>query len=204
MSNASPPPLPTAKRRALDRRGKWLLTLPALAGALIAALMVLRLIGFIRLMSVPTSGMAPTLSPGDKVLMERITFLSRKPRRADVVVFRTRGISDRRVRSDQFYVKRIVGEPGDHLRISWGNLYVNDKRVRLCNDVGEIVYHLPPGAASSQAQIDVTVPDGQYYVLGDNSTNSYDSRFWGCVPGGDIMGRIALRYWPPKRAGGVE
>jgi len=90
------------------------------------------------------------------------------------------------------------------VRISSGNLYVNDKRLTLSNAVGEIVYDLPPGAGISQARIDVTVPDGQYYVLGDNSTNSYDSRFWGCVPGRDIMGRIALRYWPPKRAGGVE
>jgi signal peptidase I len=146
--------------------------------------------------------MTPTVSPGDHVLMEGLTFLARKPRRGDVAVFKTDGIA--RLPAATIYVKRIVGEPGDRLRISDGKLYINDKHVALSNAAGEIAYPLPVGAESMASQTDVTVPDGQYYVLGDNSSNSSDSRFWGCVPAKNIMGRIAFCYWPPRKAGVVR
>jgi signal peptidase I len=146
--------------------------------------------------------MAPTVSPGDHVMMEGLTFLARKPRRGDVAVFKTDGIP--RLPAATVYVKRIVGEPGDRLRISDGKLYINDKHVALSNAAGEIAYRLPAGAESTAPQTDVTVPDGQYYVLGDNSTNSSDSRFWGCVPAKNFMGRIAFCFWPPQKAGAVR
>jgi len=76
--------------------------------------------------------------------------------------------------------------------------------VVLSNAVGEIVYNLPHGMGTGAAKTDLTVPDGCYFVLGDNSTNSFDSRFWGCVPRANVKGRIAFCYWPPNRVGGVK
>jgi len=70
--------------------------------------------------------------------------------------------------------------------------------------VGEIAYNLPPGMGTQAAKTDVTVPNGYYFVLGDNSTNSFDSRFLGCVPRANVKGRIVFCYWPPKRVGGVK
>ncbi|MEP6662669.1 MAG: signal peptidase I, partial [Verrucomicrobiota bacterium] len=72
------------------------------------------------------------------------------------------------------------------------------------NTAGEITYHLPPGMETSSPKTDVTIPDGYYFLLGDNATNSYDSRFWGSVPRKNIMGRISFCYWPPKSLGSVK
>jgi signal peptidase I len=146
--------------------------------------------------------MTPAVSAGDHIMMEGITFLSRQPRRGDIVVFKTDGIAT--LPPATIYLKRVAGEPGDHVRISGGKLFVNDKQVSLSNAIGEIAYDLPPSAATFSPQTDVTVPSGYYYVLGDNSTNSFDSRFWGSVPRGNIIGRVSFCYWPPERVGGVK
>jgi signal peptidase I len=146
--------------------------------------------------------MTPAVSAGDHIMMEAISFLSRQPRRGDIVVFKTDGIAT--LPPATIYLKRVAGEPGDHVRISGGRLFVNDKQVSLSNAVGEIVYDLPPNAATFSPLTDLTVPTGCFFVLGDNSTNSFDSRFWGSVPRANIIGRVSFCYWPPERVGGVK
>jgi signal peptidase I len=146
--------------------------------------------------------MAPAISPGDYMMTEGITYLVRKPRRGDVTVFKTDGIP--MLNSGVIYVERIAGEPGDRVRIADGKLYINNVHVPLRNEKGEIVYVTPPGAAAMQLHTDFTVPEGHYFMLGDNSANSFDSRFWGAVPAGNIKGRVAFRYWPISNVGGVR
>lgn len=147
--------------------------------------------------------MSPAIVPRDHIMMEGVTFLAHKPHRGDVVVFKTDGLP--LSMPPTIFVKRVAGEPGDHLRISNGHLYINDVQVSLSNAYGEISYSLPPGLNTLAAYTnEVTVPIGNYYVLGDNSTNSYDSRFWGPVPRKNIMGRVWICYWPPQRVGFVR
>ena len=186
----------------MNRRSKFLIGLALVPVCFVGALIVLRTCGLLRAFSVPTGAMTPAVSAGDHVMMEAMTFVTRNPRRGDVVVFRTDGIA--LLPSATFYVKRVAGEPGDHLRISDGKLFVNDKQVLLSNAAGPIVYDLPPHAETFSPKLDLTVPEGCYFVLGDNSTNSFDSRFWGSVPRGNILGRVSFCYWPPQRAGGVK
>jgi signal peptidase I len=168
----------------------------------IGSLIVLRLFGLVRPFSVPTSAMAPTISAGDHIVMEGATFLSRQPRRGDIVVFRTDGIPS--VPPGTFYVKRVVGEPGERVHFAGGKLFVNDKQVSLSNAMGEIVFELPQGVATLFPQTEMTVPSDDYFVVGDNSTNSSDSRYWGPLPRKNIIGRVSFCYWPPGRIGTVK
>jgi signal peptidase I len=183
-------------------RSRVLIGLALAVSVVVAALIVLRVLGLVRPFSVPTGAMTPAVSPGDHIIMEGTSFLTRKPRRGDVVVFKTDDIAA--LPAGQVYVKRVAGLPGERLRVADGTLYINGQRVALSNAVGEITYGLPAAARSTAAFTDVTIPVGQYYVLGDNSTNSYDSRFWGFVPAKNIMGRVAFCYWPSQRVGGVR
>lgn len=198
-----PVPAPRTRRGKLPVPIKILIGASALAAVFFVGLVVLRLFGLVQLFSVPTGAMTPAVSSRDHVMMEGFTFLSRDPKCGDVVVFKTRGIMS--LPQDQIYVKRVVGVPGDRLRIEDGKLYVNDKHAALRNAAGEIEYVSIPGAVHLVSpQETVTVPVGQYFVLGDNSGNSFDSRHWGFVPAGNVKGRVAFCYWPPNRIGQVE
>jgi signal peptidase I len=174
----------------------WVLVTPAVVFA------VLRPLGLIRPFSVPAGSMTPAVSAGDHVMMEGFSYLFHKPRRGDVVVFRTDGIP--MLPPATIYMKRVVGEPGDRLRIAEDGLYINDQQVVLSNAFGKISYQLPPGPPNSAPYTNLTVPAGQYFVLGDNSSNSLDSRYWGCVPAKSILGRISFCYAPAGRFGSVR
>jgi signal peptidase I len=196
--------MPSARnqpRSPISLRNKLVIGLASVPACLIGALILLRLCNLVRPFSVPTGAMSPAVSPGDHVFVEGIAYLFRKPHRGEIVVFKTADIPS--LPKDQFYVKRIAGEPGDHLWIAEGKLFINDQPVSLSNAFGELVYDLPPAFAKS-AITSLTVPNGCYFVLGDNSTNSLDSRFWGSVPRGNIIGRVAYCYYPSQRTGRVK
>jgi signal peptidase I len=126
----------------------------------------------------------------------------RKPRRGDVVVFRTDGLP--RVPAGNLYMKRVVGEPRDRVGISDGHLFINDQRVPIRNAAGEIHYVTPPANAGYPVITNMTLGADEYFVIGDNSLNSFDSRVWGPLPGKNIIGEIWFRSWPPNRAGVVK
>lgn len=118
------------------------------------------------------------------------------------MVFKTGGIAG--LPPDQIYLKRVAGLPGEHVRIEADQLIVNGRAVTLSNSVGVLSFSLPKDYPGMHATTDLTVPDGHYFVLGDNSVNSYDSRFWGCVPAKNVLGKISFCYWPAERGGPVK
>ena len=109
------------------------------------------------------------------------------------------------------YIKRVAGLPGERLRILNGRIYANDvpsPMTNITNINGEIVYESvpfgPPQTYLSSSNEAVTIPTNAYFVIGDNSTNSYDSRYWGFVRSRNILGRICYCYWPPQNVGKVK
>jgi signal peptidase I len=194
MPDANPPPIPA--------RGRKRRFVPILMWTLVALgclAVVLRLTGMLRPFSIPTSAMTPTIAAGDHVLMEGYSYKFHDPRRGDLAVFKTAGIS--RLPQDTIYVKRIVGLPGNKLRIADGTVYIDDVPTTFLSSTGRI---LPGCDFLDSSNSVIEVPAKNYFVMGDNSDNSSDSRCWGFVPRENIIGRINFRYWPPHRIGNVR
>ncbi|MGH7958714.1 MAG: signal peptidase I [Opitutaceae bacterium] len=139
---------------------------------------------------------------GDQLFVDRVSYHFIRPSVGSGFVFRTGNIPDIAQQfGDQYYIKRLAGVPGDTLEIKTPVLYRNEKPVsgssafeanakRLGNYGGYIAYgNLAPGRT-------LTVPENNYYALGDNSGNSQDGRYWGFVPAKDVVGRPIFVYYP--------
>jgi signal peptidase I len=148
--------------------------------------------------------MAPEVGLGDGVVMEGFSYLFRKPRRGEVVLFHT-GKMESFGGADQTYIDRVAGVPGDELRIADGQLIVNGVATPLRNSAGEIRYaDILPRYGLIHPMGSVTVPEGNYFVLRDNTVGPADSRWWGFVPASAIRGRAWMRYRPVNRIGWVR
>ncbi len=156
------------------------------------------------------------LSTGDHLFVERISIHFSELQRGEVFVFNTENIRDihGNALSGFYYIKRLVGLPGDTLKIVDRVLYVKPrgedsfKRLDELNPALKKLYagkggyhgHLPMGLLAYE--MEYTVPDGHYFAMGDNSANSLDSRSWGCVPRQNIVGRAWSIFWPVTRRWG--
>lgn len=151
---------------------------------------------------IPTGSMRMTLIEGDLILVNKFIYGSkvpftnwrlpalREPKRGDVVVF----IYPEDKKKD--FIKRLVGLPGETIEIKGGSIYVNDKPAM--EQIFNQIYYYNRGEFASDGQ-KIVVPKDSYFVLGDNSTSSKDSRYWGFVPKDDLLGKAMVIYWPPQR-----
>ena len=138
---------------------------------------------------------------GDQVFVDKFSYNFVKPHRGDVFVFRTKNIPDIGDQT-QFYIKRLAGLPGDTLRIEPPKLYANGKvaegygfeRVMSAKD-GYRGYG-PGHSVMADPTKTYQVPEHSYFAMGDNSYNSFDSRWWGPVPERNLVGRGLFVYWP--------
>lgn len=128
--------------------------------------------------------MEPSLHNQELVIVDKWSYFFHVPNRGDVVVF----VAPPNPTQD--YIKRIIGLPGDVISIQDTKVTVNDQVLRES-------YVDPQRQGNPYAPItQLTIPQGAYFVLGDNRNGSSDSRDWGCVPQQNIIGRAALVYWP--------
>lgn len=138
---------------------------------------------------VPSGSMLETIHEGDLVLGEKVSFRLRDPRPGDVVTF---------VQPDgRTLVKRVVAVAGQQVRIEAGRVLVDGTRLDEPYVGGQPTYDLTPLPGSAGIAYPYTVPDGCVWVMGDNRTDSKDSRYFGPVSIDDVTSRAAVIYWPP-------
>ncbi|MEI8078467.1 MAG: signal peptidase I [bacterium] len=161
------------------------------------------------------------LELGDHLFVDRVRYHFTEPRRGDITVFITDGIADQGGGSlgGRYYIKRLAGLPGDTLRITDHRLYVKPAGAAAFHlvDAGEApafarLYsfqggyrgycHFPQSQYLTNNGAEYTLPADQYFMLGDNSENSKDSRFWGTVPRENLVGRACFSWWPFSRRWG--
>ena len=144
-----------------------------------------------------SGSMAPTLdgdaSQGDVVLIDKLTYRLRDPRRGEVVSF---------LDSDGMrLLKRVVGLPNETLEVVDGHVKVNGEPVREPPAIASVQYTNEGYLGRGQkAQVDTEA----YFVLGDDSEDSYDSRYWGSLARSRVRGRALARVWPLSRVGLVQ
>ncbi|MFZ5821551.1 MAG: signal peptidase I [Chloroflexota bacterium] len=126
------------------------------------------------------SSMLPTLKNGEYVLVNRLAYkMDNLPEYGDIIVFSSPV-------SDQDLIKRVIGLPGDHVKIFEGQVQVN----------GQVLVE-PYIAAAPIYNGEWNVPGGSLFVLGDNRNDSSDSHAWGLLPTENVIGKAILIYWPP-------
>ena len=142
--------------------------------------------------NIPSSSMVPTIEPGDRVIMSRLSYLGDKePERGDIVVFRA---PDDLAENDDL-IKRVIALPGEEVTVKGGLVYINGQGLDEPYLAEMPLYEFGP----------YTVPDGCYFVLGDNRNWSNDAHLWTehYITGGSIKGKAIWRYWPIARWGAL-
>ena len=129
--------------------------------------------------------MRPMLTDGQRLLVSRLAYHRSPPQRGDLVVLRDP------IQPDMRYVKRIVGLPGEHVQMDGGNVAIDGEA---------LVEPYAQGSESATSPFpNQWVPDEtEFFVLGDQRRDSRDSRTFGPVRGHDIIGKVWVRYWPPR------
>lgn len=136
---------------------------------------------------VEMSSMEPNLHDGQRLLVSKLAYKFGEPQRGDIIIFKPPHIDN----PDKDYIKRIIGLPGETVEITNGVVYINDVLL-------EEPYIKDPAKSSLAKR---TIPEGEYFVLGDNRNNSNDSRSGWTVPLEDIVGKAWLSIWPPETWG---
>ena len=159
----------------------WLKTL--MSAAVYAVLIVTFLFQVAR---VEGQSMAPTLEDQDRLIVNKLVYRIGEPRRGDIVMLYYP------LNPEKSFVKRVIAEEGDTVRIVDGRVYVNDIPLKDDYVASEYRSHDDWGPQ--------VIPDGYDFVMGDHRNNSSDSRHWGMVPKKYIIGKVQIRWWPVPTA----
>ena len=130
--------------------------------------------------------MAPTLADQDRLIVNKLRYRLTSPQRGDIVMLYYP------LNPDKSFVKRVIAEEGDTVRVVDGRVYVND--VPVPDE------QVPPEYRSHDDWGPQVIPEGYYFVMGDHRNNSSDSRHWGFVPKKYIIGKVQVRWWPVPQA----
>ena len=160
----------------------------------IAGALALALLFFIRPTVVKQTSMQDTLQPNDYLIVFKRAYVKETPQRGDIVVFKSDLVDEKG--KAKLLVKRVIGLPGDEIVIEDGEVYIN----------GEIYEEDYLKDGYTTGSLETTVPEGEYFVMGDNRLVSNDSRYEdvGNITVDDIMGKVVFRLFPLSSFGKVE
>ena len=189
--------LPHGLRVTID----WVVTI---AGAILIVLAIKAWV--VNPYRIPSSSMEPSLHCArpasgcesgfsDRVLANRFIYRFRDPKRGEIVVFETPPAARQRCGAGGTFVKRLIGLPGDQVELRNENgssfVYINGKKLDEP--------YIQADRRDSRGAESYDVPAGQYFMMGDNRSQSCDSREWGTVPRKNLIGKVFATYWPPNR-----
>ena len=137
---------------------------------------------------IPSASMEPTIMTGDRLIGNRLAYLNEDPQRGDIVIFL---FPDN---EKEYFIKRVIGLPGETVEIRAGKVYINDSEEPL--DESSYLVVTPIGDFGPYV-----VPEGAYFMMGDNRNNSMDSRYWNrpYVYRDKILGKAWARYYPDPK-----
>jgi signal peptidase I len=191
----TPAPAPRLEPASVAQRTTPLLTLSQVRDELVAwvktlfsaAVYATLIVTFgFQVARVEGQSMAPTLADQDRLIVNKLAYRIGDPRRGDIVMLYYP------INPEKSFVKRVIAEENDVVRIVDGRVYVND--VPLRDD------YVPPEYRSHDDFGPQVVPEGYYFVMGDHRNNSSDSRHWGMVPKKYVIGKVQVRWWPVPHA----
>jgi signal peptidase I len=183
----TPEPRPPTKAPSSGARNvvEWVLII---AAALIVAIVIKTFL--IQAFYIPSASMDPTLKVHDRVLVNKLSYHLHPIHRGDIVVFK-RPQGEKGDPTIKDLIKRVVGLPNETIEAREGQIYIDNRPVTEPYTHGKPTTDLPP----------TKILPGTYFVMGDNRTNSKDSRFFGPIPKSIIVGRAFVRVWPVSSFG---
>jgi signal peptidase I len=176
--------LPAPSNRLAQVKEELIAWVKTLVSAAVYAILIVTF-GF-QVARVEGQSMAPTLEDQDRLIVNKLVYRIGEPRRGDIVMLYYP------LNPEKSFVKRVIAEEGDTVRIVDGRVYVND--IPLKDD------YVPSEYRSHDDWGPQVIPEGYYFVMGDHRNNSSDSRHWGMVPKKYIIGKVQLRWWPVPSA----
>lgn len=186
--DADLPPLETPNPKGRKSSKRAFIEWAVVVVVAVLASLLLRTFAF-QTFYIPSASMQPTLYEGNRIVVDKLSVTFGTINRGDIVVFKAPPkvvtecgdpVAD--------LVKRVIGLPGDHLTSKGNTIYVNGKILHQNWSHNTPIGPTPIG--------NVTVPKGQYFMMGDNHADSCDSRSWGTVPRSDIIGKVFFKIWP--------
>ena len=168
---------------------------PFLVAAVIAVLIRTFLLGPYK---IPTGSMRTTLLEGDRIFVDKITYRFRPPERGEIIVFKYP------LDPKKDFVKRLIAFGGEEVEIRDGSVWIDGKRLEDPVEIRSHYYHNRSDWAYAKEGQRIKIPADSFFVLGDNSSQSSDSRNCGFVPRSYLIGRAFLIWWPLDRFGFVS